>query len=149
MLINWFSPLPPSSTDISQYTRRILPDLSKKADIRLWTENKEYDPYLADWAEVIVYDKNKRWEPFWQKLNEGDVNFYNIGNNVNFHREIWQVCSRAPGIVILHDIALQDFFCGIFFHDGDNRDDDMEIYKNHMTKFYGAYIEVEKHTKNR
>ena len=62
MLINWFSPLPPSSTDISQYTRRILPDLSKKADIRLWTENKEYDPYLADWAEVIVYDKNKRWE---------------------------------------------------------------------------------------
>ena len=46
----------------------------------------------------------------WSRLNRADANIYNIGNNATFHRAIFDVARRAPGIVVLHDTRLQHFF---------------------------------------
>ncbi len=38
---------------------------------------------------------------------------YQLGNNVEFHRDIYRFACRAPGLVVLHDLALDDFVRGM------------------------------------
>ena len=44
--IHWVSPLPPAATDIGHYTLRILHDLTKLANVVLWTDASKWDPNL-------------------------------------------------------------------------------------------------------
>lgn len=111
MKINWFSPLPPAKTDIGNYTARILPELSQRADITLWTEQESWSAELANYATIRQYEGA---DPDWQVLNRNDATFYQIGNNPNFHGNIWKISLRHAGIVVLHDLKLQHLFAGLF-----------------------------------
>jgi hypothetical protein len=130
MKINWFSPLPPAKTDIGHYSARILPALSRLADICLWTSQDEWTPELETFAEVRQFDPNA--VP-WHDLNAADMTFYNIGNNRLFHKAIWDVSQKHPGIVVLHDLHLQDFFHQSFHGQLQNR----IAYQQAMSRFYG------------
>lgn len=130
MRINWFSPLPPARTDIGHYTARILPALAREAEVVLWTDQEEWDAGLESYAEVRRFDADRI--P-WPEINRGDVSFYNIGNNAEFHLAIWRIGTLQPGIVILHDFCLQEFFAFYYRwllgdHDG---------YLSQMERFYG------------
>ena len=107
MKINWFSPLPPAKTEIANYTLRILPYLHEKSDVTLWTNQEEWNQELEKYAPVKQYQLDKM--P-WFELNQGDINIYHIGNNATFHGDIWGISRQSPGLVILHDYKLQDFF---------------------------------------
>jgi glycosyltransferase involved in cell wall biosynthesis len=111
MKLNWFSPLPPARTEIAQHTARILPALSRQAEVTLWTEQREWDRGLEKYAEVRSFDPENL--P-WGELNHADMTFYNIGNNAEFHLQIWQVSQKYRGVVILHDTRLQHFFAWIY-----------------------------------
>lgn len=111
MKLNWFSPLLPARTDIAHYTARILPALSKQAEVTLWTDQAEWDKSLERDAQVRRYDPRAM---AWPELNYRDASFYNIGNNPLFHGSIWEVSRRASGIVILHDFKLHHFFDGLY-----------------------------------
>jgi len=130
MRINWFSPLPPAKTDIAHYTARILPELSRKSEVVLWTDQESWDPSLESLAEVRRY--NLRDVP-WAEVNRGDLNFYNIGNNRLFHGSIWRVSQQAPGLVVLHDSCLQHFFAGLFL----DHERSPERYVSAMEECYG------------
>jgi ubiquinone/menaquinone biosynthesis C-methylase UbiE/glycosyltransferase involved in cell wall biosynthesis len=130
MILNWFSPLPPAKTGIADYTKRILPALHRRAHIILWTDQAECDPDLKNYAEVRRYQLERI--P-WTELNRGDISFYHIGNNRLFHGPIWQVSRRHPGIVILHDLNLQNFFAGLYRELWNDRDG----YVVHMEEYYG------------
>jgi SAM-dependent methyltransferase/glycosyltransferase involved in cell wall biosynthesis len=130
MILNWFSPLPPATTDIAHYTWRLLPALGKQAEIILWTDQAEWDPKLERWAEVRPY--RPQHIP-WAELNRGDVSIYHVGNNPLFHAAIWQLSRCYRGIVVLHDICLQHFFCGLYRDQWRDRDG----YVEHMEKHYG------------
>jgi glycosyltransferase involved in cell wall biosynthesis len=130
MKINWFSPLPPAKTDIGHYTARILPALSRLANICLWTSQEEWAPELERFAEV------RQFNPAtisWHDLNAADMTFYNIGNNRLFHKAIWEVSQKHPGIVVLHDLHLQDFFHQSFH----GQLQDRVAYQQAMSRFYG------------
>jgi ubiquinone/menaquinone biosynthesis C-methylase UbiE/glycosyltransferase involved in cell wall biosynthesis len=130
MILNWFSPLPPAKTGIAAYTARILPSLHRRAHIVLWTDQAEYDSNLKNYAEVRHYQLG---QIDWTELNRGDISFYHIGNNRFFHGAIWQVSRSHPGIVILHDLYLQNFFAGLYRDQWNDRNG----YVGHMEEYYG------------
>jgi glycosyltransferase involved in cell wall biosynthesis len=111
MKINWFSPLPPARTDIAHYTQRVLPALSARADVTLWTDINEWSKDLERYAEVRLYHPDTM---DWAAVNRADCTFYHIGNNRLFHGAIWETCLKHSGIVVLHDVRLHHFFYGIY-----------------------------------
>jgi len=112
MNINWFSPLPPAKTSIADdYLIGILPALSKHSEVVLWTDQSTWDRELETLASVRRYDPERI---DWRDLNWADVTFYNIGNNHHFHTSIWQVSRRHPGVVILHDLRVHNFFESLY-----------------------------------
>ncbi|HEX2269888.1 MAG TPA: glycosyltransferase [Pyrinomonadaceae bacterium] len=131
MKLNWFSPLPPARTGIADYTFGILPELSNRAEVTLWTDRTEWDPELEKYAKVRQYQPDR---VNWVELNQAELSFYNIGNNHLHHASIWQVSRQAPGIVILHDVRLHDFFESLYR--GQWRD--QEGYLAQIEKHYGA-----------
>jgi glycosyltransferase involved in cell wall biosynthesis len=108
MRLNWFSPLPPARTEIAAWTARLLPELSARAEVVLWTDQDEVDPALARHAEVRRYDP--REGP--AGLCRG-VNVYNLGNHPRHHAGPWRVSRQYPGLVVLHDLGLQHLFAGL------------------------------------
>jgi glycosyltransferase involved in cell wall biosynthesis len=131
MKINWFCPLPPAKTSIADdYLAGILPALSQHSELTLWTDQSSWDRSLEKLAPVKHYQPDRM---DWPKLNEADITFYNIGNNHLFHASIWQVSRRHPGIVILHDLRVHNFFESLYR--GQWRDD--AGYLAQMKLYYG------------
>jgi SAM-dependent methyltransferase/glycosyltransferase involved in cell wall biosynthesis len=130
MKLNWFSPLPPAKTGIAAYTMRILPMLRKQAEIILWTDQTEWDSHLENYAEVRRYQSQQM--P-WAEVNRGHMSIYHIGNNRLFHGSIWQVSRCHPGVVVLHDRCLQNFFAGLYREHWVDRDG----YVAQMERYYG------------
>ena len=102
--LNWFSPLPPSRTEVAQYAMRTLPSLAQHCDITVWTER----PYSPAEIEGLAVARVWEGEP-WPALNGADVTLYHVGNNARFHGWIWEVAQRHPGVVVLHDTGLNEF----------------------------------------
>jgi glycosyltransferase involved in cell wall biosynthesis len=119
MKLNWFSPLPPAKTGIARYTADLLPALCRRADITLWTDQDECDQRLHELAPVRRYDPQ---QPSWHEINDADLSIYHIGNHHGFHFAPWQMNLHQPGLVVLHDLRLHDFFAGVFRARWHNRD---------------------------
>lgn len=130
MKLNWFSPLPPAKTDIAGYATRVLPTLSQSAKIVAWTDQSEWDSEIEQYVEVRCYDSP---ELPWPEVNRADLNIYHIGNNPYFHRNIWEISRRCPGLVVLHDLKLHHFFEWIYHRQPNGR----ETYLKEMTRYYG------------
>jgi glycosyltransferase involved in cell wall biosynthesis len=131
MRLNWFSPLPPARTDIAHYAGRILQPLSQRAHVTLWSEQAEWLPELEAHAQV------RQFRPEQVTVREfrlGDVNFYNIGNNCEFHLGIWHVARCHPGIVVLHDVRIQEMFAYLYRWMRGDRDGYLAI----LEALYGA-----------
>jgi glycosyltransferase involved in cell wall biosynthesis len=130
MKLNWFSPLLPAATDIAHYTARVIPALSKVADVTLWTTSRQWSKSLEHFAAVRRYGLDR---PPYTDLNRADMTFYHIGNNPRFHWPIWHVSRVHPGVVVLHDLRLHHFFDGIYRVHHQN----LEMYLEMMEKQYG------------
>lgn len=110
MKINWFSPLPPAKTGIGNYTARLLPALSRRAEVVLWTEAEGWPAELEKYARIRHYQGD---DLDWRALNRSDATIYQLGNNPLYHGDIWRISLRHPGVVVLHDIKYQDLFFGL------------------------------------
>ena len=130
MKINWFSPLPPAATDIAHYTARVLPALSRLAEVTVWTTKQRWAKSIERFASVRRYGLDRL--P-WTELNRADMTFYHIGNNPRFHRAIWHVSGVHPGVVVLHDFRLHHFFDGIYRLQYQS----LKMYLEVMERFYG------------
>ncbi|MGV2829456.1 glycosyltransferase [Myxosarcina sp. GI1(2024)] len=131
MKLNWFSPLSPAKTDIADYTLRVLPELSKYAEIVLWTDRTNWDRELEQYARVKHYQLN--YLP-WSKINNADLNIYHIGNNAEFHSVIWSISRICSGIIVLHDFKLHELFGAIY---REHRKD-KNSYLQQMVRYYGG-----------
>jgi ubiquinone/menaquinone biosynthesis C-methylase UbiE/glycosyltransferase involved in cell wall biosynthesis len=129
--LNWFSPLPPAKSGIADYTRQLLPTLTAAAEVVLWTEQEHWDPAVEAYAEVHAY---RLQEMPWAEVNRATMSIFHIGNNHRFHGPIWQVSQRHAGFIVLHDVALQQFFAGLFREQWHDRMGYLEL----MERYYGA-----------
>lgn len=107
MKINWFSPVPPTKSSIALDTAAVLPALARRAEVTLWVHEPSFVPELESHARVRRYDPAAM--P-WDEINSADATFYHIGNEPRYHGPIWRVNRQHPGLVVLHDLNLQDFF---------------------------------------
>ncbi|HEX5965424.1 MAG TPA: glycosyltransferase, partial [Pyrinomonadaceae bacterium] len=98
------------------------------AEVTLWTDRAGWDPQLEQYAKVRQYQPDRI---DWVELNRAELSFYNIGNNHLHHAAIWQVSRQSPGIVILHDVRLHDFF--------------ESLYRGHWRDQPGYLAQIERH----
>jgi ubiquinone/menaquinone biosynthesis C-methylase UbiE/glycosyltransferase involved in cell wall biosynthesis len=131
MRLNWFSPLPPARSGIADYTMRLLPALTAHADVVLWTDQESWEPGLEQYALVRPYQLK---DMPWVEINRAAMSVFHIGNNHHFHGHIWQISRRHPGLVILHDIALQQFFAGLYREQWRDRAGYLAL----MERYYGT-----------
>jgi glycosyltransferase involved in cell wall biosynthesis len=130
MKLNWFSPLLPAATDVAHYTSRVIPALSKLAEVTLWTTNKQWSKSLEQFATVRRYGVDR---PPFTELNRCDMTFYNLGNNARFHWPIWYVSGIHPGVIVLHDLRLHHFFDEVYREHHQS----LELYLKMMNEQYG------------
>ncbi len=111
MRIAWLSPVPPQPSGISEYSVSIVKELSNYAEVELWTDMDNPPKYLEG-IKVVSY---KADESYARRLREDyDAVVYNPGNTYLFHSQMYELMSEAPGITILHDYVMWDFFAGYF-----------------------------------
>ena len=53
-----------------------------------------------------------------ERVRRADLAIYHVGNNAMFHRDIYRLAVEQPGVVVLHDLALDDLIRS-FVMDGD------------------------------
>jgi glycosyltransferase involved in cell wall biosynthesis len=92
--IAWLSPMPPARSGIATYSKAVLEGL----------ERIEYTPARRKIVPIWpIKHKHASTIP-WHTMG-----VYHLGNNLEFHREIYDHAIRSPGLVVLHDLALDDF----------------------------------------
>lgn len=107
----YFSPLRPQASGISDYSEELLPHLANAADITLFVDGfHPVNTELTSRFEVCDY---RRQRSLLRRLDEFDAVVYHMGNDHRYHAGILEAMQTRPGIVVLHDFALQDFFLGL------------------------------------
>ncbi len=135
MKIAWFSPLPPQHSGISEYSVSIVKKLINYTHVDLWTEG-DADIALLPTSSVFRYDRMDM-EVVLQKLQEYDTVIYNMGNNYVFHKHMYDVLRKFPGVVILHDYVMHHFFMGYFMEFKNN----IDSYFGMIRSYYGPQAE--------
>ena len=101
MRLNWFSPLPPAKTDVAGFTARLAPALAEKFDVTFWTDAASWDHDLERFGKIRRYRSSRT-----AGVNPVGSNVFNLGNDPQFHKQIYHLCRRWPGIIVLHDLDL-------------------------------------------
>jgi len=113
MRIAWFTPFARRSA-IGQRSVPVLRSLANRADVIVYASAIK-SPRDALSAEFDVRPiRNSSARSLDKELDRCDAIFYNLGDHLAFHREIYETCQRHHGIVILHDLVMHHFFAGYF-----------------------------------
>ncbi len=89
MKVAYFSPLPPDTSGIADYSALLLPALERLVDV-----------------DVV---RPGRTRP----IADADVALYHIGNNPDAHGWIVDALRRRPGVVVLHDFVIHHLVAGL------------------------------------
>lgn len=135
--LHWVGPVPPAQTDIAHYTARILPALAARAEVVLWTDAETWAPELEQHAQVRRYDAGAHFPMPLEGLSPVDgpeMVVFQIGNSWLFHAGPLNLARRVPGVVVLHDLAIQDLLAGMIA----NGHFEARVYAEEMARWYGS-----------
>lgn len=96
--IAYLSPMPPAKTGIATYSQAVLAGLERIG------YTKEHHQVEAIWPLKPKHEGTMPWYT---------MGVYHLGNNVEFHRDIYRHAIQTPGLVVIHDLALDDFVRGM------------------------------------
>ncbi len=135
MRLAFFSPLSPQRSGISDYSEDLLPFLAKGAEIDLFTEQgtPASNPKIVEQFAVYPYTE------FVQRQQQSpyDLCLYQMGNNPKYHGYMDNLIQHYPGVVTLHDYALQHYYITLFLREEKRYDE----YVASMKRYYGAFGE--------
>lgn len=102
----YISPLPPERTGIADYAADLLPELARHYEIEAIVNQ----PVVDDpWIRANIPCQTVEWfdanSAFYDRI------LYNFGNSI-FHRHMFAMLERHPGVVVLHDF----FLSGVIAH---------------------------------
>lgn len=106
MKIAYFSPIHPQISGISQYSKELLLELRKYANVDLFLD-KNIEPVEPEIIKKFRYFCYVDFEKM-AKTENYDAILYHIGNNP-LHEYIYWSSLRYPGITVLHDYVLHPF----------------------------------------
>jgi glycosyltransferase involved in cell wall biosynthesis len=129
MKIAWFTPLSDKSS-IGRGCTAVVRELAKLADLEVW--HSEAGPKHAVEAKTTYFRDEA--DPILERLSSFDLIFYNFGNHLPFHREIYLTALQYPGVAILHDFVMHHFFAAYYLEEMRNP----ERYQAEMKAMYGS-----------
>jgi glycosyltransferase involved in cell wall biosynthesis len=91
--IAWLSPMPPAKSGIATYSRAVLDGLERIGYTR------EHHRIAPIWP---VKQKHASTLPYHTMA------VYHLGNNIEYHGDIYDHAIRTPGLVVVHDLALDE-----------------------------------------
>jgi glycosyltransferase involved in cell wall biosynthesis len=107
--VAWLSPLPPEASGIADYSVELLHGLRRRFEIDLFSGGRSgLPPALADLAASSygTFAGMHARRPY-------DAVVYHLGNNADFHSEIYRLALRIPGVVVLHEYMLHHLLRGM------------------------------------
>jgi 2-polyprenyl-3-methyl-5-hydroxy-6-metoxy-1,4-benzoquinol methylase/glycosyltransferase involved in cell wall biosynthesis len=111
MKLAYFSPLGPQRSGIADYSEELLPHLATEAEVTLFVDGfKPTNNEIASLFEIVDYRTHPE---SLKQLQRFDAVVYHMGNDHRYHAGIFEAMLMRPGIVVLHDFALQEFFLGL------------------------------------
>jgi glycosyltransferase involved in cell wall biosynthesis len=137
MRVAYFSPLNPLRSGISDYSEELLPHLAAAGlEIDLYVDG--FQPSNAAVTERFRWFDYRREPERLRALPAYDVALYQMGNDHRYHAGLYEAALAHPGVVVLHDFALQNFFLGLARERGDWR-----VYLDEMEACHGAAARAE------
>lgn len=137
MRIAYFSPLNPQRSGISDYSEELLPHLARAgAEIDLFVDG--FAPSNAAVAEHFRWFDYRREPKRLRELPSYDVALYHVGNDHRYHAGIYEAALAHPGVVVLHDFALQNFFLGLARERGS-----LGLYLDELEACHGARVRAQ------
>jgi glycosyltransferase involved in cell wall biosynthesis len=100
----YISPLPPERSGISDYSAELLPELTRYYDIEVIVDQ----PEISD-SWVLAHLTTRSVEYFKKNADIYGRILYHFGNS-SFHKHMLDLLDRFPGVVVLHDFFLGDFY---------------------------------------
>ncbi|MDR1220017.1 MAG: glycosyltransferase [Treponema sp.] len=106
----WFTPFSNKSA-IGAVSKQVCEKMANDChvNIDIWTNDKndliKTDLTIRSFDAVTIN---------MQELERYDYVVYNMGNYALFHKDIYEVLRRFPGIVVLHDQTMNNFWWSIF-----------------------------------
>jgi glycosyltransferase involved in cell wall biosynthesis len=125
------SPLPPQASGIADYSRDLLPSLSRYYDITVVSE--------VETDDIRLYAAFPRLDPasFLRQARDFDRVVYQVGNS-SFHRfQTEALLPHCPGVVVLHDAFLSDYMHWLAHDQGRPADFRVALWRAHG---YGALM---------
>ena len=130
MKLAYFSPLLPLRSGISDYSEELLPHLARAADITLFVDGFQPSNHeVTSRFEICDYQKQP---DLLKRLESFDAVIYHMGNDHRYHTGIFETMIKYPGILVLHDFSLADFFFSLA-----QTRRDMRLYVDEVGACYG------------
>ncbi len=124
--IAYVSPWPPQRSGIANYSFEIVEQLKKYVDITLYIENLQKSN--ANDLDIEI----RSISILSKEITKYDCIIYHIGNNTNFHKEIYKTAWKYPGIVVLHELNIHPFLADAFLGT-----EEEYLYADALIKGYG------------
>lgn len=96
----YLSPLPPERSGISDYSAELLEELTRWYDIDVIVDQ---ETVTNPWILATIPIRDVAW--FLENSNLFDRVLYHFGNS-EFHKHMFDLLPRIPGVVVLHDFYL-------------------------------------------
>lgn len=110
----FFSPLPPERSGVADYSAELLPELVRLADVTIVRPTRETAPRNPATGLPALPT-----ERFLEEAARFDIAVYQVANNFTHHGYMLPCLARVPGLVVLHDCALQYLMLNATLRRGD------------------------------
>jgi glycosyltransferase involved in cell wall biosynthesis len=121
MKIAWFTPYHPHSA-IGDYSQQAVTELRKKDEVVVFAPTSDASGAPRNDGGPVEIVADGPYDDLLRRLEAYDVVAYNMGDHYYNHKMVYEVSMQHPGIVILHDLVLRNFFSGyhlLLRHDPD------------------------------
>lgn len=104
------TPWPNQKTGIANYMYKLVPYLSEFFDIDIFVDKKKKNDYVNnEYGNLYDIEKLDVLHNHYKKI------IYEIGNNSDFHKKIYEYSLKYRGIAEIHDYILHPFFYHAYF----------------------------------
>jgi glycosyltransferase involved in cell wall biosynthesis len=120
MKIGWFTPFNPRSA-IGDYSEAAVTALAATGDDVTVFASDEPDPRRC--ALPMVRFAPHLTPDFLGRLADFHLLVFNMGDYTLYHRAVYEIASCRPGLVVLHDVVMRNFFESYYLRHRDEPDE--------------------------
>ena len=138
MKLAFVSPLPPQRSGIADYSAQLLPALAQFYDVDVIIDQAQL---AAPWVSAHCGVRDVQW--LLDHAQGYDRVMYHFGNS-SYHKHMFELLARVPGVVVLHDFFLGDIYNYLAVHRIAPNGLFRALYESHGYAALGAWVAEKK-----